>query len=72
MKGTTRLYLLRLHSPARQALRLWTGKSLHTLHHCSGKQIGRALTEMQESVDYLQKYMKKSKQSDEQTAASKS
>lgn len=71
MRSTTRIYLLRLHSPARQALRLWTGKSIHALQHCSAKQIGRTLAEMQESVDSLQKYMKKLKQSGEQLGASK-
>jgi len=30
------------------------GKSIHTLRHCSVKQIGHALMEMQQHVDDLQ------------------
>ena len=47
-------YVLTLNSPSRKALRLWTGKSIHTLRHCSVKQIGHALMEMQQYVDDLQ------------------
>ncbi len=58
MKNTPRIYLLTLNSPSRRALRLWTGRSVHQLRHCSAKQIGSALVEMQKNVDDLQKHMK--------------
>lgn len=51
MKNTPRIYVLTLNSPSRKALRMWTGKSIHTLRHCSVKQIGNALMEMQQHVD---------------------
>jgi hypothetical protein len=54
MSQTPQTYLLTLNSPSRKALRLWTGKSIHTLRHCSVKQIGHALLEMQQYVDELQ------------------
>ena len=53
----TQIYLLTLNSPSQPALRLWTGRSLHTLRHCSVKQIGGALVEMQRNVDALQESM---------------
>ena len=58
MKNTPRIYLLTLNSPSRRALRLWTGRSVHQLRHCSAKQIGSALVEMQKNVDDLQKHMR--------------
>ena len=58
MKNTPLIYLLTLNSPSQTALRLWTGRSVHTLRHCSAKQIGSALVEMQKNVDDLQKHMK--------------
>ena len=57
MNNTRRTYLLTLHSPSQRALRLWTGQSIHTLRHCSVKEIGGALVEMQRSLDDLQKSM---------------
>ena len=50
----TQIYLLKLNSPSDNALRLWTGRSLHTLRHCSGKQMGSALETMQKNIDALQ------------------
>ena len=58
MNNTRRTYLLTLNSPSQRALRLWTGKSIHTLRHCSVKGIGGALIEMQKSLDDLQKSMR--------------
>ena len=57
MKNTPQTYVLTLNSPSRKALRLWTGKSIHTLRHCSIKQIGHALMEMQQYVDDLQAHV---------------
>lgn len=54
MKTAPQTYALTLNSPSRKTLRLWTGKSIHTLRHCSVKQIGHALMEMQRYVDDLQ------------------
>ena len=68
MKTTPQIYVLTLNSPSRSALRLWTGKSIHTLRHCSAKQIGRALIEMRQNVDDLQKTIKTLTQAKEQLA----
>ena len=54
MRNTPLTYVLTLNSPFRKSLRLWTGKNIHTLRHCSVKQIGHALMEMQQHVDDLQ------------------
>ena len=54
MTHTPQTYVLTLNSPSRKSIRLWTGKSIHTLRHCSVKQIGHALMEMQQYVDDLQ------------------
>jgi hypothetical protein len=54
MKNTPRTYVLTLNSPSRKGLRLWMGKSIHALRHCSVKQIGHALMEMQQRVNDLQ------------------
>lgn len=51
----TQIYLLKLNSPSDDVLRLWTGRSLHALRHCSAKQMGSALVKMQQNVDALQK-----------------
>jgi hypothetical protein len=51
MKTTPRTYVLTLNSPSRKGLRLWMGDSIHALRHCSVKQIGQALREMQQKVD---------------------
>lgn len=58
MKHTPRIYLLTLNSPSHKALRLWTGRSVHHLRHCSAKQIGSALVEMQKNVEDLQTHMR--------------
>ncbi|WHZ13671.1 MAG: hypothetical protein OJF52_000505 [Nitrospira sp.] len=55
MKTTPQTYVLTLHSPSRSALRIWRGKNLHQLRHCSAKQIGHVLTEMQEHLDHLRR-----------------
>jgi len=57
MKNQPRIYLLTMNSPSHAAPRLWTGRSIHALRHCSVKQIGGALVEMQQSVDELQRDM---------------
>ena len=54
MKTTPRTYVLTLNSPSRKGLRLWVGDSIHALRHCSVKQIGLALRELQQNVDGLQ------------------
>ena len=69
MKHTPLIYLLTLNSPSQRALRLWTGRSVHKLRHCSAKQIGSALVEMQKKVDDLQKYMRTLQQVKEQLAS---
>lgn len=51
MKNTPRIYVLTLNSTSRKGLRLWTGESIHALRHCSVKQIGQMLREMQQTVD---------------------
>jgi hypothetical protein len=66
MRKTPQTYLLTLNSPSQRALRLWTGRSIHTLRHCSVKQIGSALIEMQKNVDNLQKHMRTLQQVKEQ------
>ena len=54
MKNAPQIYVLTLDSTSRKALRLWTGETIHTLHHCSVKQIGSALVELQQRLDDLQ------------------
>jgi hypothetical protein len=53
MKTTPQTYVLTLHSPSRSALRIWTGRNLHQLRHCSAKRIGHVLAEMQEHLNDL-------------------
>jgi hypothetical protein len=67
--STTKIYLMTLNSPSRRSLRLWTGKSIHALRHCSVKQIGSALVEMQRNVDDLQADIGKLAQVTEQWVA---
>jgi hypothetical protein len=55
MKNATQVYVLRLNTPSRKTVRLWTGASLHSLRHCSSKKIDRTLAEMQQHVDNLQR-----------------
>lgn len=54
MKNAPRTYVLTLNPSAKNGLRLWMGESIHALRHCSAKQIGLALREMQQTVDSLQ------------------
>jgi len=54
MKQTPQTYVLTLNSPSRKALRLWTGKSIHTLRHCSVTQLNHALMELRQHMDGLQ------------------
>ena len=54
MKNLPRTYVLTMNSPSRQSLRIWTGKNVHTLRHCSVKQIERVLRDMQEDIADLQ------------------
>ncbi len=54
MKNTQQTYVLTLDSSLKNGLRLWQGQSIHALRHCSVKQIGQALREMQQNVDSLQ------------------
>jgi hypothetical protein len=54
MKNTQRTYVLTMNSPSQKGLRLWMGTSIHALRHCSVKQIGHVLSEMQQHVDDLQ------------------
>jgi hypothetical protein len=54
MKQTPQTYVLTLNSPSRKAVRLWTGKSIHALRHCSVKQLNHVLMELQHDMDELQ------------------
>lgn len=54
MKLPPQTYVLTLNSPSRRAVRLWTGKSIHALRHCSVKQLNYALIELQQHVSDLQ------------------
>jgi hypothetical protein len=54
MKLLPQTYVLTLNSPSRGAVRLWTGKSMHALRHCSVKQLNHALIELQQHVSDLQ------------------
>jgi hypothetical protein len=69
MTHMPRIYVLTLHSPSRTALRLWTGRNIHTLRHCSARQIDHVLDEMQESVDELQRTMRTLRDSKARSAA---
>jgi hypothetical protein len=54
MKLPPQTYVLTLNSPSRRAVRLWTGKSIHALRHCSVKELNHALIELQQHVSDLQ------------------
>lgn len=56
--SSPQIYLFTLNSVSHQALRFWTGKSLHTLRYGSVKQIHRALRKVQKHVDVLQASMR--------------
>lgn len=53
MKNTERTYVLTLNAAPQKGLRVWKGKSIHALRHCSLKQVGQVLREMQRDVDAL-------------------
>ncbi len=55
MISNRRVYVLTVHAPDKRTLRVWTGKSLHALRHCSVKQIDHTLMEIQQHVDDLQR-----------------
>jgi hypothetical protein len=54
MKHAPQTYVLTLNSPSRKPFRLWTGTSIHTLRHCSFKQLNHALSELQQHMADLQ------------------
>jgi len=60
MQKTARVYVLTVQPLSRRMLRLWTGKSLHALRHCSTKQMNQALAEIQHSVDEMHQRTKTS------------
>jgi hypothetical protein len=72
MKNTPKIYLLTLHSPSRRPLRLWTGRSVHALRHCSAREIGSALVDLQKNVDDLQRHMRTLNRVKEQLASTSS
>jgi hypothetical protein len=69
MNNKPLIYVLTLNSPSRSPLRLWTGRSVHQLRHCSPQQIGSALVEMQKNVNDLQKHMRTLTEVKEQLAS---
>lgn len=54
MKLTPQTYVLTLNSPSRKAVRVWTGKSIHALRHCSAKQLNGVLIELQQRMNDVQ------------------
>ncbi|TKB88043.1 MAG: hypothetical protein E8D44_00120 [Nitrospira sp.] len=54
MKNTAQTFVLTMNSPSRKGMRVWTGKNIHALRHCSVKQIGQALIELQHHMNQLQ------------------
>ena len=50
---TTQTYVLTVPSTSRSALRVWTGRSVHQLRHCSTRHISHVLAEMQQHLDHL-------------------
>jgi len=54
MKNASRTFVLTMNSPSRKGVRIWTGKNIHALRHCSVKQIGQALIELQHHMNQLQ------------------
>ncbi len=55
MNYSPQIYVLTLASSSRKSPRLWTGKNIHNLRHCSIKQMGSALIEMQQRLEDLQR-----------------
>jgi hypothetical protein len=51
MKQAPQTYVLTMNSPSRKALRLWTGRSIHALRHCSLQQLNHALSELQQHIN---------------------
>lgn len=58
MTKTRQVYVLTMQASERRRGRLWTGKSLHALRHCSVKQIDHALMEIQQHVDEWQRFIR--------------
>jgi hypothetical protein len=54
MKSTSQTFVLTMNSPSRKGMRIWRGKNIHALRHCSVKQIGQALRELQQHMNQLQ------------------
>jgi hypothetical protein len=54
MKNTSQTFVLTMNSSSRKGMRVWTGKNIHALRHCSVKQIGQALRELQQHMNQLQ------------------
>lgn len=54
MKNASQTIVLTMNSPSCKGVRMWTGKNIHALRHCSVKQIGQALIELQQHMDRLQ------------------
>ncbi len=50
---TTQTYVLTVPTTSRSALRVWTGRSVHQLRHCSAGHISHVLAEMQQHMDHL-------------------
>lgn len=50
MKQVPQTYVLTLNSPSRKSLRVWTGRSIHALRHCSVQQLNHALRELQQHI----------------------
>jgi hypothetical protein len=55
MKNAQQVYVLTLQASSRLKIRLWSGTSLHALRHCSVRQLGHALMEMQQQLEALQR-----------------
>jgi hypothetical protein len=53
MKNIQRTYVVTLNAPSHKGLRLWVGKSIHDLRHCSVKQVSQVLRELQQTADSL-------------------
>lgn len=54
MKQAPQTYVLTLNSPSRKSLRVWTGRSIHALRHCSVQQLNHALRELQQHISAIE------------------
>lgn len=54
MKQAPQTYVLTLNSPSRKALRVWTGRSIHALRHCSVQQLNHALRELRQHINDIE------------------